>query len=107
MFSEPTEEGLQGTMIDMGRDGKMIMFSCPYEECGGTVLVSPSQVMCGVFRHAVMKTTGRPIDPHCSRERCEVFVREGKVFGCAQPFRVLKRKSGNEVLYFIYKCGYV
>lgn len=59
---------------------------CPH--CGGHFVVSPGEVGCGVFRHAVLKATGAPVPPHAGREQCEQLVREDAVHGCAAPFRL-------------------
>jgi hypothetical protein len=82
---DPTE----GVVIEMGHE-RLLMFTCPYEDCQGTVTVSPNQVNCGVFRHGVYKTTGRPIGAHLSQAKCLELVHQSKVYGCARPFRIKK-----------------
>ena len=85
---EPSSQ-LEGTIIEMGME-RLIMFTCPYEECQGTITVAPNQINCGVFRHGVYKTSGRPVGAHLSQDKCLELVKQGKVYGCVQPFRIRK-----------------
>ena len=78
-------------------DDGMYVFSCPH--CRGTIMVSPAEVACKIFRHAVMKETGAPINPHTTQEECERLVATDAVRGCAKPFRF----DGETV----DVCGYV
>lgn len=79
----------EGVVIDIDKE-TLIMFTCPYEFCQGTITVAPNQINCGVFRHGVYKQSGRPIGPHLSKEKCLELIRQNKVHGCAQPFRIRK-----------------
>jgi hypothetical protein len=96
-LADPTTESippssvdpLEGIVIEMGNE-RLIMFTCPYEECQGTITVAPNQVNCGVFRHGVYKATGRPIGAHLSKSKCLELIHQQKVYGCAQPFRIRK-----------------
>jgi hypothetical protein len=88
-LNSPSFSQLEGTIIEMGKES-LIMFTCPYEECQGTITVAPNQINCGVFRHGVYKATGRPVGAHLSQDKCLELVRQGKVYGCVQPFRIRK-----------------
>jgi hypothetical protein len=59
---------------------------CPH--CQG--LVQILAIKCGIFRHGVFKSTGRQLNPHETKERCESFVARGVVEGCGKPFMISK-----------------
>lgn len=74
-----------------------MILSCP--SCNDLVYIDRSDINCGIFRHAVMKTTMEPIDPHASFETCELLVYKGLVYGCAKPFRIIDDVA--------YRCEYI
>lgn len=72
-------------------------FDCPH--CGTTIEVV--DVACSIFRCGTMKSgKGQtPIPPHTDQATCERLYRDGKVWGCARPFRF----DGQQVTI----CGYI
>lgn len=58
------------------------------------------QINCGIFRHAIYKVNGEPINPHASEEECNRLIEKGLVWGCAMPFR-LNALNQAEI------CGYI
>jgi hypothetical protein len=44
---------------------------------------------CGIFRHGVVKENGKQMDPHSSKDLCDYYIRENKIYGCGKPFQVL------------------
>ena len=44
-----------------------LIFVCPH--CQDPVLIK--KINCGIFRHGVIKTTGKQVSPHANRERCD------------------------------------
>ena len=46
------------------------------------------EINCGIFRHAIYKASGEPINPHASEEECITLVQEGLVYGCGKPFKL-------------------
>lgn len=78
-----------------------LFLECPH--CRGTIIVE--KLNCRIFRHGVMRTTGRQINPHATKEECERLVDAGLVFGCAKPFKV---EWNDEALQYEAKeCEYV
>jgi hypothetical protein len=69
-------------------------FACPH--CG--VAISVEVVACGIFRCGVLKN-GQPVPPHADRATCERLVKQGKVWGCAKPFKFDGR--------VVVECDYV
>ena len=67
-----------------------VYVQCP--ACKG--LVEVVEINCGIFRHAVRRDSGEAISPHTPRDECERLAREGEVWGCASPFRVIRDNTG-------------
>ena len=81
----------------------LISFECPH--CSGSVVIGQSDVHCGVFRHAVYRCSGERIPDHSPKELCDRLVAEGRVFGCAKPFRLFREKE-EEGGWVAEKCKY-
>ena len=58
---------------------------CPHCQC----IVIIESINCGIFRHGVVKATGEQIPPHSSKEVCDELVRQGAIYGCGKPFRIV------------------
>jgi hypothetical protein len=79
-----------------------LLFNCPH--CNGSIEVNEQEINCGIFRHAAFKTADcPPIPPHTPENECLKLVAEGKVQGCAKPFRV--SKNNNTIV--VEKCEYI
>lgn len=68
----------------------VLLFECPH--CRMPFEVRREDVRCGIFRHAVFKSTLQPIPPHASRTECESLVRADRVYGCAKPMRICNNR---------------
>ncbi len=66
-----------------------LIVTCPHCEAPVEIM----KIACGIFRHGVMKTTGRQINPHASQEMCERLLAEDKIFGCGKPFRIVDKTT--------------
>jgi hypothetical protein len=62
---------------------------CPH--CHDFILIE--EINCAIFRHAIFKNTGSPIPPHSTKQECEEWIRQDKVYGCAKPFRLTKERQ--------------
>ena len=71
---------------------------CPH--CGGTVILI--SIGCGVFRHGFFKS-GEQMPPHASEAECRAAIRNGKIVGCGQPFKV--EYEGKKMVARI--CGFI
>jgi len=76
-----------------------MLINCP--NCNDIVIIE--KIKCGIFRHATYKTTGKQVNPHANKDRCEYLTRNNKVNGCCKPFRILKNNSDIEVVI----CDYI
>lgn len=78
-----------------------IIIECPH--CHDFILVYLNEVRCAIFRHAIMKTTLKQIDPHSPKHVCDELIKENKVFGCARPFRLIQGTNGWNAI----PCDYI
>ena len=60
--------------------------NCPY--CNESIIIYRNETNCRIFRHAVFRASGDPVNPHLSQEDCERLVASGEVYGCCKPFRL-------------------
>ena len=70
---------------------------CPH--CKEYIIIQ--EVNCGIFRHAIYKS-GEQINPHLKKELCEQLIKEGKIFGCGKPFRLIVKDKMMAV-----ECDYI
>jgi hypothetical protein len=61
------------------------ILKCPH--CNEYVVIQ--EINCAIFRHGILKNNGLQIDPHSSKELCDYYVRENKIYGCGKPFRII------------------
>jgi hypothetical protein len=75
---------------------------CP--NCNDTFIVNTKDLNCGVFRHAVYKSTMLPINPHESKENCEKLFATNQIYGCGKPFKIVLSPAD---VYETLKCDYI
>jgi len=73
---------------------------CP--RCDALVYIE--QINCAIFRHGSFKSNGEQIPPHSSKEKCDALVKEGLIYGCGKPFRVIIDANGTLVAEV---CAYI
>lgn len=73
--------------------------TCPY--CGEFIIIE--QMNCGIFRHGVLKKSGKQINPHASKRVCDNYIKKKMIVGCGKPFRIIK----NEGDITIEVCDYI
>lgn len=79
----------------------LLIIVCPH--CREPVMIHSREINCAIFRHAVFKDTFQQIPPHASQELCEKWVRKGRIYGCAKPFRLVKQGE----TYLAEICDYI
>ena len=62
------------------------------------------KINCGIFRHGVLKSNGKQIDPHSPEELCIFYIQNNKIFGCGKPFQINVLPDDN---YEIVICAYI
>ena len=75
-----------------------LVIECPH--CHDSIIIYKNEINCRIFRHAVFKSNGEPINPHTSKEECEKLVETGSVHGCGKPFQ-LNEKDEPEICEYI------
>ena len=75
------------------------ILTCPH--CSEYIIIE--KINCGIFRHGVLKKNGKQIDPHSSKENCDYYIRENKIYGCGKPFRI----SINDNKFSTEICEYI
>lgn len=68
-----------------------LIFQCPH--CQGDVIIAKSEINCGIFRHAIYKSSGQQIPPHAPKEECDRLITQNEIFGCARPFQIIKNNN--------------
>ncbi len=72
----------------MELDNGAYNFPCPH--CGLMVSVRQNEINCGIFRHAVLKENMTQINPHASKDICDMLKSSDKVYGCAKPYEMYR-----------------
>ena len=76
-----------------------LVLLCPH--CQEPIIIE--ELNCCIFRHGILKESGKQIDPHSSKELCDYYISHKKIFGCGKPFQIVK--FNNE--YTAVVCGYI
>ena len=80
------------------KNASNIVVVCPH--CGEHILIE--QLNCCIFRHGVLKETGLQMDQHASKEVCDYYKENDKIYGCGKPFKVVFMMS-----YIAINCDYI
>ena len=76
-----------------------LIISCPH--CAYPVIIQ--EINCGIFRHAILKTSGEQINPHTNKQDCERLIHENRIYGCGKPFQIIRTNG----LFQIQICDYI
>ncbi len=63
--------------------------SCPH--CGEFIIIE--KMNCGIFRHGVLKKSGKQINPHAAKRVCDNYIKKKMIVGCGKPFRIIETKG--------------
>jgi hypothetical protein len=80
-----------------------IIVRCPH--CTLPILIQQRDINCAIFRHGTMKKNGNQMDPHTPKELCDFLAREGLIYGCGKPFKLLYDTNNDD--YCVIKCDYI
>lgn len=78
-----------------------IIVNCPH--CGDYVFVYLKEFNCKIFRHGTFKDSLQQIDPHLSKEKCDLLKSKDLIYGCGKPFKLVE-KEGKTVAVI---CDYI
>ena len=77
-----------------------LVVECPH--CKECVVIE--RLNCHIFRHGVLRETGKQMDPHAPKEVCHELSKNNQIFGCGKPFKVVKKEDGT---YISEICEYI
>ena len=72
---------------------------CPH--CNEPIIIE--KLNCGIFRHGIIKETGKQMDPHSVKIICDQLKSGDMIYGCGKPFRLDIRNGG----YIVSICEYI
>ena len=72
---------------------------CPH--CFEPILIE--KLNCGIFRHGVIKKTGKQMEPHSVKSVCDELKTQDLIYGCGKPFQI-KIQDGQ---YIVSICEYI
>jgi hypothetical protein len=75
------------------------IITCP--QCSEFIIIE--KINCGIFRHGVLISNGKQIDPHANKQICDNYIKKKKIYGCGKPYQVIK--EGEE--YKVSICDYI
>jgi hypothetical protein len=60
-----------------------LIVTCPH--CGDDIFIMKKEINCTIFRHGVLKTTLKQIDPHSPKDICDRLKADDLIYGCGKP----------------------
>jgi hypothetical protein len=72
-------------------DNNYIVVTCPH--CQEYVFVYLKEFNCKIFRHGTFKTTLKQIEPHLSKEKCDLLKSKDLIYGCGKPFKLVEKEG--------------
>jgi hypothetical protein len=75
------------------------IITCP--TCNEYIVIE--KLNCGIFRHGILKETGKQMDPHLCKEKCDELIEKGLIYGCGHPFQILNENG----VWKIQSCAYI
>lgn len=94
--------------VHLDQESNLYTFYCPH--CCVWTEVPTDKVNCHIFRHGSyfeikdkdIKILDQ-IDPHASKEVCDMLVKENRILGCGKPFKFVRNGEG----YIVEICDYI
>jgi len=80
--------------------GIKLVVTCPH--CQDPIFIDA--LNCCIFRHGVLKTNGKQINPHSSKELCDFYINKNMIYGCGKPFQIIRNLDGE---YNAVICEYI
>lgn len=65
-----------------------MIINCP--NCASEILIEEKDIKCGIFIHAVMKKSGKQINPHSSQTLLNKLIKNKSIYGCGKIFNIPK-----------------
>ena len=65
------------------------ILKCPH--CNEYIIIE--KINCAIFRHGILKTNGKQIDPHSTKELCDYYIKNDLIYGCGNPFKIIMKDN--------------
>ena len=78
-----------------------IIIQCPH--CKDYIQVFKKEFNCKIFRHGILKSNLKQIDPHLKKAECDRLKNEDLIYGCGKPFQLIE----NNGVYTTVICDYI
>jgi len=78
-----------------------IIIQCPH--CKEYIQILKKEFNCKIFRHGILKSNLKQIDPHLKREDCDRLKNEDLIYGCGKPFQLIELNGS----YIAVICDYI
>jgi len=75
------------------------IITCPH--CSDQIIIQ--KINCGIFRHGVLKKTGKQMQPHLNQSACEQLIKKKLIYGCGKPFEIIQKNNILEAVICEYK----
>ena len=62
-----------------------------------------NEINCAIFRHGVMKSTLKQINPHLPKSECDKLYMNDDIYGCGKPFKLIHQDNSFKAI----KCDYI
>ena len=80
-----------------------ILVKCVH--CEDLIIINKKDFNCKIFRHGVYKNNNKQIDSHLNKNECDRLFKEGLIYGCGKPFKLIINEQENK--YFTEICDYI
>ena len=78
-----------------------IIIQCPH--CKEYIQILKKEFNCKIFRHGILKSNLKQINPHLKREDCDRLKNEDLIYGCGKPFQLIELNGS----YIAVICDYI
>ena len=65
-----------------------MIIKCPHYD--SEILIEEKDINCGIFVHAVMKKSGKQVNPHSSQTLLNKLIKNKSIYGCGKVFNINK-----------------
>ena len=88
----------------MSEENIPFIVQCP--NCYDYVLIE--KLNCCIFRHGILIHNGKQMDPHASKNQCELLIKNNEIYGCGKPFKIIITKNNeNKDIFKAEICDYI
>ena len=78
-----------------------IIIQCPH--CKEYIQILKKEFNCKIFRHGILKSSLKQIDPHLKKVDCDRLKNEDLIYGCGKPFQLIELNGS----YIAVICDYI